>query len=199
MVKPIGKAGILMASLYQEFMKMHYRPAFYRRARPDHQSPQVRNGFTTLELLVVVVMAGSLMTIAALSWISFLNARTLSQAQDQALQLIRQGQAEAIRHKIPWQATFREVNHQWQGTTHNADSLPSEGAWIPFNPTTTVDRTRSNLYRSSNGYYRVQFDHHGRVNGQLGKLTFMNIRGGRTKRCVVVSTLLGALRKSSQC
>jgi hypothetical protein len=41
----------------------------------------------------------------------------------------------------------------------------------------------------------MQFNHYGEVNGQLGRITLSTIDQADTKRCVMISTLLGAMRK----
>jgi prepilin-type N-terminal cleavage/methylation domain-containing protein len=159
------------------------------------QPASTTTGLTMIELLAVVTIVGILMAIAAPVWNSFLNARTLDNAQDQAFQLMRQAQTEAMQHRVPWRASFQVTNGVVQGTTHNADALPVGTNWQKFNPIVQIDTVETTLAQSS-GMYRVEFDHNGRVNGQLGRLTFMGVTGGRTKRCIVVSTLLGVLRKA---
>ena len=151
---------------------------------------------TLLEDLVVVTIVGIVTAIASPAWNSFLNVRNLSIAQDQALQLMRQAQAEAIRHRIVWEVNFREINGIVQGTTHANHTLPMEASWQSFNLGVRIDPQETTVYRNrTTGIYRIQFDHQGRVNGQLGKVTFMGASDGRTKRCVVVSNLLGIMRR----
>jgi type II secretory pathway pseudopilin PulG len=142
------------------------------------------------EILVIVVIIGILMAIAAPSWLSFLNARQLNAAQDELFQAIRQAQVQAAQTHQVWQASFREPNGLIEFAVHTANAPP---IWQASIPTVHIDSADTTLATSSSSY-RVQFGKLGQVNGQLGRLTLVGDRS-RTRRCVVVSTLLGAVRK----
>jgi prepilin-type N-terminal cleavage/methylation domain-containing protein len=153
------------------------------------------SGFTLLESIIVMLMMGVLMAIAAPSWNAFLNKQTLNTAQDQAFQLMRQAQAEAIRHQVPWQASFRMQNGRVQGAIHSTTTPAIQANWQNFVSHVQID-TKETTLLLSNSIYRVRFSHKGRVNGQIGRITLVGRHDTRTKRCVFVSTLLGTLRKA---
>jgi hypothetical protein len=50
----------------------------------------------------------------------------------------------------------------------------------------------------SNGVRRVRFDDIGGVIPPLGKITLSSKSGGTAKRCVIVSTILGAMRTARE-
>lgn len=54
-------------------------------------------GFTLLEMLVVIVIAGVLFSIMAPGWVQFMNTRRVNGARDQILQALRVTQTEASR------------------------------------------------------------------------------------------------------
>jgi type II secretory pathway pseudopilin PulG len=147
-----------------------------------------------LEMLCVVAIAGVLMAIAAPGWLGFANNRSLNAAQDQAYQAIVQAQNEARARHIQWQVSFQTSGTTVQWGTSSTTTAPTSwqdlpaGVKISASPDTTLSQ--------SGGMYALQFDSQGNVNGQFGKLTLMSLNGGSSKRCVIVSTLLGALRKA---
>jgi prepilin-type N-terminal cleavage/methylation domain-containing protein len=151
-------------------------------------------GFTMLEVLCVAAIVGILMTIAAPGWLGFANSRSLNAAQDQAYQAIVQAQNEAKARHIQWQVSFQTSGTTVQWATSSTTTVPTtwqslpDGVKISASPDTTLSQ--------SSGVYSLQFDSQGNVNGQLGKLTLMSLNGGSSKRCVIVSTLLGAFRKA---
>lgn len=153
-------------------------------------------GFSLLEMLVLTAIVGILIAIAAPAWAAFLNVRNLNAAQDEALQIIRQAQSEAERHRVDWRASFRQVNDQVQARVHAATEPAMIGTWQDLSSSIRIDPDETTLSQSA-GVYQIEFSHEGRVNGQLGRLTFMGASGGRARRCVVVSTLLGALRRAA--
>jgi hypothetical protein len=82
---------------------------------------------------------------------------------------------------------------QW--VTHQEGTTPPDSFWNSLDPNVQLDPETT--LRRVRGVWRVEFNHLGRVNGQLGRITLSGKSGGRAKRCVVVSTLLGTLRKAS--
>lgn len=159
------------------------------------------DGFTLLEMMIVVVVIGILMTMGALTWISFLANHELRSGQDEVYLAVRQAQETARRNNLAWQIGFRitpEQTVQWATFPTNGDR--NQAHWqtltapVLLSPKTTLSK--------SGDIYKVAFNHKGHVNGQLGKVILTSRSDSRKLRCVVVSTLLGAMRKgdtSSQC
>jgi type II secretory pathway pseudopilin PulG len=158
---------------------------FLRRSPADSDST---SGFTLLETLVAIAFLGILITILARN--GFLSTRTLSNAQDQLFQTIRQAQVQALKNHQTWQATFQEANGIIQYAVHELNGTPT---WQTSIPSIHIDGSETTLATSGNGY-RVQFNRIGQVNGKLGRLTLVS-DNSRSKRCVIVSTLMGLLRK----
>jgi type II secretory pathway pseudopilin PulG len=63
-------------------------------------------GFTILELLVIVLMVGVLVSIAAPSWVAFINRQRVRTVNDRVLQSLRLAQSEAKRTKRDITITF---------------------------------------------------------------------------------------------
>lgn len=53
--------------------------------------------------------------------------------------------------------------------------------------------------QESNGIKQIQFDYRGSVSKPpLGRITLSSKSGGKAKRCVIVSTILGAMRTAKE-
>jgi prepilin-type N-terminal cleavage/methylation domain-containing protein len=76
-------------------------------------------GFTLLELLVVVLMIGILAAIGAPGLAGWLNRQRLSGANEQAVSAIRSAQALAIKQRKDYRVSFRMYNGRAQVAVHS--------------------------------------------------------------------------------
>ncbi len=163
-----------------------------------HRSlPTSNSGFNLLENLIIVFMMGIFSAIAVPSWLSFINHHRLTTSIDRIYWAMQTTREEAKRSKEIWQISFRDQNNTVQWAIHRRDGTPTEPQWITLDQNVQIDSTETTLYQNqTTKIWRMQFDHKGRANGQLGRVTLSLRNGSPAKRCVFVSTLLGTLRKA---
>lgn len=161
-----------------------------RRSRPGRSTA----GFTLLELMTVVLMVGVLAAIAAPSWQYFMTAQRLTTAQEKVWQVLRTTQHQARQTKTTWQASFRQLDDKAQWAMHPATNRPDEHSWHSFEAQIQLDPETS--LELTDGIYQIRFNERGAVKNQLGRVT-LAVAGSRSKRCVMVSTWLGAMRQGT--
>ncbi|MDZ8188363.1 MAG: type II secretion system protein [Nostoc sp. ChiSLP02] len=150
-------------------------------------------GFTLPEMLVVVLLIGILATLATSSWLAFVDTRRLNSAQSEVYYAMREAQSQATKEKLIWQASFREQNGILQWAVHPVTINPSNANWN--NLDTNVRLDAETTLQISNGVRQIQFDYRGNVRQvPLGRITLSSKNGGKAKRCIIVSTILGAMR-----
>jgi prepilin-type N-terminal cleavage/methylation domain-containing protein len=169
-------------------------------------------GFTLLETMIVVSIIGILSGIAAPNWLNFINRQRLNTGQSQVYQAMQQARSQAMLQKVTWQVSFRQVpvgsQQVVQWSLHQANITPAPNSWHNLESNIRLDDETT--LPNSKGVRRVRFNYYGcpvyQINDECGqtsilskgRLTLSAQKGGKTKRCVIVSTLLGAVRTAKE-
>jgi len=154
-------------------------------------------GFTILEVLAVVTIIAILIAIAAPGWLRFHNNQRLRSAQNEIYQALRQAQSEAKRHHMDWQVSFQNVDDQGQWAVHSATTPPIDAEWTNLPEGVQIDEEETTL-REDDGFYEAEFGPRGHVRGRLSRVTVKVEGESRLRRCVFISTLIGALREAQE-
>ncbi|BAZ25751.1 hypothetical protein NIES4073_66570 [Kalymmatonema gypsitolerans NIES-4073] len=145
--------------------------------------------------MVSIIIIGILAAITVPSWLGFVNTVRLNTAQQEVYLAIRQAQRQASTNKLDWKVSFREQNGTVQWAVHPATINPADAIWNSLDPNVRLD-TETTLQQENGGH--IQFDYRGNVNPPLRRITLSSRNGGKAKRCVYISTILGAMRTAKE-
>ncbi|MEG3940667.1 type II secretion system protein [Microcoleus sp. S36b_A3] len=194
---------ILLKLLHNSTAKS--RPNFHNTASKKNDA-----GFTLIEVLIVVLILGIFASIAAPSWLGFINRQRVRTVNDRVLQTLRSAQSEAKRNKRDVTVTFN----------YDPNANP------PVKPTFTIDtNTPQNLdaggeikpgqvklFAQANGdptIKSITFNYQGSITApSIQSKTTPDITDGFTvtiyppnslpntagKQCVIVQTIIGGMR-----
>jgi type II secretory pathway pseudopilin PulG len=165
-------------------------------------SKKTDRGFTILELLVIVILLGTLAAIAAPGWLGFINRQRVRTVNDRVFQSLRAAQSEAKRNKRNVTITFNfdpnaspaidpptvtiEGNTQQLNAGGEIKPKQVELAVTVGNPPTPPTQ------KSLTFNYDGAFD----PNSPPTLPFFVTVSpvGGGKKQCVIVETLIGGMR-----
>jgi len=149
-----------------------------------------------LEVLIVMFMIGILSAIVAPNWLAFVNTRSLNVAQDQVYRAMRKAQSQAIKEKLTYHASFRVQNNIVQWAIHPATIDPANASWNDLD--TNVQLDAETTLDFSSGVGKIPFDYMGSAKPPFRRITLSSKSGGTAKRCVFISTILGAMRTAKE-
>ena len=162
------------------------------------QRRRLNQGFTLIEILVVVFIIGVLAAIAPSFWFKYVANRHVTTARNEIYRGLKQAQHEAITHRGSWRFSIREMDDQLAWAIH-PDSVgwQTVTSWKTLHPAVVFDDHDTTLLRKAGTYY-TRFGIKGEVTVRLGTITLDSQNGIAKNKCVVVSTLIGATRKGEE-
>lgn len=164
-------------------------------ARLPHFHAPKSSGFTLLEALVVMAMIGIVAALVAPAFLGFRERQKVTIGQQMVYQAIRATQADAMQRKEQRQFSIRQTDNRLEWSSHARSISPLQVPhWEPL-PEGIVLSDKDNTFAQASGVYYVRFSFQGDVQFRLGTLTLTGANGGNVERCVIVSTLIGAMRK----
>lgn len=135
--------------------------------------------------------------IATPSWTRFVQRQHLNAAQNQIYRSLQEAKSNAKLQKITWQFSIREINNVVQWAVHPDTINPVNANWHDLNKTIRLDPETT--LQQSNGVRRIQFDYKGNIRKPpLGRVTLSSQHNSKTKRCVIISTFIGAMRTAQE-
>lgn len=187
-------------------------------------SKQAVAGFTVIELLLALLIVGTLSAIAGPSWISINNRQKVNAVNDAVLAALQEAQQKAKMQKRNYSISFRTIDNVPQFAS---DSNPNPTNWQILANNVEVQSgklllgtnlTNPNIAGVAITYgastpQTISFDHMGRLPpiptpqlGSKGLIVAVAVaKSGaptqpldNTKRCVKVMTLLGAMQTAKQ-
>ncbi|MEG4232238.1 GspH/FimT family pseudopilin [Microcoleus sp. Pol11C3] len=155
-------------------------------------------GFTLLEVLVIALIIGILSSIAAPSWLAFINRQRVRTVNDRVFQSLRTAQSEAKRTKSSVTVTFNYAPNASPAidpptvTINNITQQLNAGGEIKPQ---TIALTVNTPAAPTTPPNSIVFDYQGNLTTGITPfyVTVAPSRGG-TKQCVIVDTLLGGMR-----
>lgn len=180
------------------------------------------DGFTILEILILITLIGIFSALTAPSWLMFINNHRLRVSIERSNWAMEVAQSNAKRDKTSWQSSYKQVGENVQVAIHKSDIPPAQvptNQWkhlehqIRINTNDTTLRKvneNTNQVEKNGTVWRAMFNYRGcpvynktDECGQTsllakGNLTLSHPHLQKGDRCVIISTLLGHTRTTQR-
>lgn len=160
-------------------------------------------GFTLLEVLIIVLIIGIFSSIAAPSWLAFINRQRVRTVNDRVFQSLRLAQSEAKRTKRDITITFSAPSVDPPTVTFTPP-LATGGSTQTLNAGGEIKPGTIALRHNNAPANSIVFDYLGNVNElPLDISANPNVRrfvatvstvNGAAKQCAIVETIIGGMR-----
>jgi len=146
-------------------------------------------------MLVAVGIIGMLVAIAAPSFLGFKERRKVETVQQMLYLAMRSTQMDAMQYRQEQQFSLRQQDDHLEWSSHPRSVSPVQVTHWEALPAGVVLTERDNTLPEASNVHYVRFNFQGDVKYRLGTVTLTGANGGKVERCVIVSTLIGAMRK----
>ena len=179
------------------------------RATPNFPKTRSRkgdNGYTLLELIVVVILLGVLASIAAPGWLGFINRQRVRTVNDRVFQSLRLAQSEAKRTKSDVTIKFNTPVTDPPTVTFDP-ALPTGGSEQKLDAGGEIKARTIKLSVAScppntacTAATQLTFNYNGVVdpnnpnNPKLPLVATVSTVNGGGKQCAIVETIIGGMR-----
>lgn len=160
---------------------------------------QSNDGFTLIEILVVVVIVGILGSIAAPGWLGFLNRQRVSSVRSDLLSALREAQDDAKQRSSSRTVIFRTtpqgpVIDIGPDSTHVlTQSLGSNVENVRLNSFVSRPNPADHVVAST-----IEFDYRGGVSANSVPFVIqVKTIDGSFQNCLIVTTLLGNIAEAN--